>query len=445
MKIAALVLLVLAIPATADIPFAPSIHLNPSGGADIDLGFFFDSLSPYGRWVQTPAYDWAFVPDVATTTWRPYTDGQWLYTDAGWTWLSDEPFGWATYHYGSWDLNPDYGWMWVPGYQWAPAWVDWRATDDFIGWAPLPPSYAVRPTLGFPTRDVGLPAAAYVFVPETMFLQPEVVAFALPPSQVPRLFRSSRRFTRFRFANNRIINEGLPFVTVQRRIGRRIPRYQLMDLAPRFWGRRPRARFAGNRIEIFRPRVLRTAVAVPPARPIARRSVMTVNDAVRVRRLARARAEAFNLPTPRAVDVSRRDFGHSRRVGPPDTRQVIVGRDFGKTRGIGQETRGTRSRRDFDKSRGVGKDIRRQQLSPRRGTRLDSGRKVEVRRKDVRKSRGRSEVRRSSRGAPSPQLKVERHRSSRSTRISSDGRSRIERHSVRHSSRGGSRRSKGKG
>jgi hypothetical protein len=428
MKIApiALVLLVLAIPATADIPFATSIHLNPSGGADVDLGFFFDSLSPYGHWVQTPAYGWAFVPAVATTNWRPYTDGQWLYTDAGWTWLSDEPFGWATYHYGSWDLNPDYGWMWVPGYQWAPARVDWRATDDFIGWAPLPPSYEVRPTLGFPTFDVGLPAAAYVFVPERMFLQPEVAAFALPPGQVPRLFRSSRSFTRFRFANNLIINEGVPFVTVQQRIGRRISRYQLMDLPPRFWGRRPRARFAGNRIEIFRPRVLRTAVAVPPARPIASRSVMTVKDAVRVRRLARVRAETFNLPTPRAVTVSRRDFGHSRRVGPPNTRQVIVGRDFGKSRGVGQ-------------------DVRRQQLSPRRGTRLDSGRKVEVRRKDVRMSRGRSEVRRSSRSAPSPQLKVERHRSSRPTRISSGGRSRMERNSVRPSSRGGSRRSKGKG
>jgi hypothetical protein len=224
-----------------------------------------------------------------------------------------------------------------------------------------------------------------------------------------------------------------------------------VDLAPRFWGSRPRARIAGNRIEIFRPRVLRTAVAVPPARPIASRSVMRVHDAVRVRRLARARAVAFNLPQPRAVAVSRRDFGHSRRVGPPDTRQVVVGRDFGKTRGIGgigqetRETRVTRSGRAFDKGRGLEKDARRPQLSPRRGTRLDSGRKVEVRREDVRKSRGRPEVRRSSRGAPSPHLKVERHRSSRSPRITSGGRSRMERHSVSHSSRGGSRRSKGKG
>ncbi|MES1240165.1 MAG: DUF6600 domain-containing protein [Acidobacteriota bacterium] len=426
MKIApiALVLLVLAIPATADIPFASSIHPNPAGGADVDLGFFFDSLSPYGNWVQTPAYGWAFVPDVATTTWRPYTDGQWLYTDAGWTWLSEEPFGWATYHYGRWDLNPDYGWMWVPGDQWAPAWVDWRATDDSIGWAPLPPSYTVRRNLAWPRMDVDLPAEAYVFVPETRFLQPGVMAFALPPGQIPGLFRSSRRFTQFRFANDRIIDEGLPFVTVQRRIGRRIPRYQLVDLAPRFWGSRPRARVAGNRLEIFRPRVLRTAVAVPPARPIASRSVMRVHDAVRVRKLARARAAAFNLPPPRAVAVSRRDFGQSRRVGPPDTRQVVVGRDFGKTRGIGgigQETHVTRSRRAFDRSHGIEKGVRRQQLSPRRGTRLDQGRKAEIRRQDVRTSRGRPEVRRSSRGAPPPRLKVERHRSSRPTRISPGG------------------------
>jgi hypothetical protein len=276
------------------------------------------------------------------------------------------------------------------------------------------------------------------------------VAFASPPGQVPGLFRSSRRFTRFRFVNDRIIDEGLPFVTVQRRIGRRIPRYQLMDLEPRFWGSRPRARVAGNRIEIFRPRVLRTAVAVPPARPIASRSVMRVHDAVRVRKLARARAAAFNLPAPRAIAVSRRDFGHSRRVGPPDTRQVIVGRDFGQTRGIGKGRDVSRPviGRDFGKSHGIGKDVRRQQLSPRHGARLDSGRKVEVRRQNVRTSRGRPEVRRSSRSAHSPQLKVDRHRSSRSTRVSPGGRSRMERHSVRQPNRGGGsggRRSKGKG
>lgn len=426
----ALVLLTLAVPAAADIPMAASIRVNPSGGSDIDRGFFFDSLSPYGNWVETPAYGWSFVPTVAPT-WRPYTDGQWLYTDSGWTWLSDEPFGWATYHYGRWDLNPDYGWMWVPGDQWAPAWVDWRATDDFIGWAPLPPSFAVSPRLAFRTMDVVLPPEAYVFVPEPLFLRPQVVAFALPPGQAKKLFRSSRRFTRYRFANNLIINEGVPFVTVQRRIGRRIPRFQLVDLEPRLFRARQRARFAGNRLEVFRPRVLRTVVAVPPARPFARRSVMTVTDAVRVRRVARARAVAFNLPPPRfATRPARNRVRIVERIAARfrDFRedQDRSRRDFGRSRGIGREVSRERSRRDFGQSRGIGKDVRKQRLAPQRGVKLDSGRK-EVRRQAVKPSRevrSQREVRKSSR---------------RSTRVSSGGRSHAPRQSVRQSSRGGPR------
>jgi hypothetical protein len=52
-------------------------------------------------------------------------------------WQSNEPFGWATYHYGSWDWDRRIGWYWVPGYRWAPAWVVWRTSGDYIGWAPV--------------------------------------------------------------------------------------------------------------------------------------------------------------------------------------------------------------------------------------------------------------------------------------------------------------------
>jgi hypothetical protein len=27
----------------------------------------------------------------------------------------------------------------VPGDEWAPAWVSWRKSNDYVGWAPLPP------------------------------------------------------------------------------------------------------------------------------------------------------------------------------------------------------------------------------------------------------------------------------------------------------------------
>ncbi len=68
--------------------------------------------------------------------------GRWIWTDDGWYWASDEPWGWAAYHYGRWYYDDYYGWIWIPGYDWAPAWVEWRYGGDYIGWAPLGP-YAV--------------------------------------------------------------------------------------------------------------------------------------------------------------------------------------------------------------------------------------------------------------------------------------------------------------
>jgi hypothetical protein len=104
------------------------------------VDFFYDALDPYGDWVQTDRYGYAFRPNNARDPrWRPYTDGDWVHTDYGWTWRSEEPFGWATYHYGRWARAPRLGWVWVPGSEWGPAWVSWRRSDDYVGWAPLPP------------------------------------------------------------------------------------------------------------------------------------------------------------------------------------------------------------------------------------------------------------------------------------------------------------------
>src|SRR5260221_4079086 len=105
---------------------------------------FYDQLADQGTWVQTADYGYVFQPTVSDSNWRPYTYGHWVHTDAGMTWDSDEPFAWATYHYGRWVNLDGYGWVWVPGHTWAPAWVSWRDNDDYVGWAPLPPETAVR-------------------------------------------------------------------------------------------------------------------------------------------------------------------------------------------------------------------------------------------------------------------------------------------------------------
>lgn len=107
---------------------------------DISIDFFYDNLGDGGNWIEAGEYGYCWQPTVASNaSWRPYSDGYWAYTDVGWTWVSYEDFGWATYHYGRWVRLKGRGWVWAPGREWGPAWVSWRTGGDYVGWAPLPP------------------------------------------------------------------------------------------------------------------------------------------------------------------------------------------------------------------------------------------------------------------------------------------------------------------
>ena len=51
-----------------------------------EYSYFYNSLSPYGSWVDMPDYGYCWQPTVVVYQhdWRPYCDrGRWLYTDAG--------------------------------------------------------------------------------------------------------------------------------------------------------------------------------------------------------------------------------------------------------------------------------------------------------------------------------------------------------------------------
>src|SRR5207249_4016053 len=104
--------------------------------AQVSISFqvFYDGLAPYGSWVTYPGYGYAWAPRYGG--FRPYvTGGHWVFTDLGWTWVSDYDWGWAPFHYGTWVDDPVYGWLWIPGYDWAPAWVVWGTYGDYYGWA----------------------------------------------------------------------------------------------------------------------------------------------------------------------------------------------------------------------------------------------------------------------------------------------------------------------
>lgn len=131
---------------------AVSVGLNIGGGFGMQINSaadFYTPLTPYGTWVNVGSYGRCWRPTQVATGWRPYSVGSWVWTDAGWFWQSQEPWGWATCHYGSWTFDPTMGWVWIPGTQWAPAWVSWRYSDNYIGWAPIGPNLAVLPTSFF--------------------------------------------------------------------------------------------------------------------------------------------------------------------------------------------------------------------------------------------------------------------------------------------------------
>jgi len=55
-----------------------------------------------------------WTPTVAVG-WAPYRFGHWVWVEPwGWTWVGDEPWGFAPYHYGRWAFVGA-AWCWVPG------------------------------------------------------------------------------------------------------------------------------------------------------------------------------------------------------------------------------------------------------------------------------------------------------------------------------------------
>jgi hypothetical protein len=117
-----------------------------------------EDLDDYGSWRSVPDYGNVWVPDRAPRDWAPYHDGHWAWVDPwGWTWIDDQPYGYAVSHYGRWIRTPD-TWAWVPAPAqarpvYAPALVAFVGavltiggrSDPGVGWFPLAPHEPYRP------------------------------------------------------------------------------------------------------------------------------------------------------------------------------------------------------------------------------------------------------------------------------------------------------------
>ena len=194
-----------------------------------DYDVFYSNLSPEGSWIEAGNYGYCFRPHVAED-WRPYRDGHWIWTDRGWYWDSNERFGWATYHYGRWVRIGGTGWCWVPGHQWAPAWVSWRESDEHVGWAPLPPEADVSVNVSISSWSdsyYGIGPGAYSFIRYAHWSAPSYVRYCEPPAQNVQIINRTTNVTNIVNNNTVINNYGPPVQTISAKTRQNIQQVKL--------------------------------------------------------------------------------------------------------------------------------------------------------------------------------------------------------------------------
>ncbi|MBN8467705.1 hypothetical protein JYJ95_14390 [Corallococcus exiguus] len=197
--------------------FGPQVT-SSSTPLDNPMSQFREVLAPYGTWMDLPDVGWVWRPDPneVGVGFTPYsTAGRWVSSDWGWTFESDWNWGWAPFHYGRWFTTPKEGWLWWPDNEWAPAWVDWRWGNGFVGWQPLSP----------PGISTGL---RWTFVSANNFVQPDVESHLLPEAQVQELMGQTQPVGEHVVAREGYWNRGPEPEEVARVTGQEVPLAQPM-------------------------------------------------------------------------------------------------------------------------------------------------------------------------------------------------------------------------
>ena len=187
---------------------------------EVTVNYFYDTLTPYGTWVDVDGYGRCWRPSVVVYNpgWQPYCDhGHSVYTDYGWYWFSDYSWGWAPFHYGRWFRHAHWGWCWAPDTIWGPSWVTWRYSDDYCGWAPLPPLAVYREGFGFFFNglavsvgfDFGLSWNCFAFVPIGHFCDPHPRRYCVAPAQVTQIYNHTTVINNFDVRNHNFVNHGI--------------------------------------------------------------------------------------------------------------------------------------------------------------------------------------------------------------------------------------------
>ncbi len=244
---------------------------EPIPVATVSYQSFYDDLSPYGTWITYPGYGYVWMPN-AGPDFMPYSsNGNWIYTDAGWTWASNYNWGWAPFHYGRWFYEGGYGWMWVPGNEWAPAWVSWRGGNDYYGWAPLGPNVSIDVALG----SYNPPVNYWNFVPRRYMGNPGWHNYYVDQSRNVTIINNTTIINNYSGSNraSHAYAPGPDPNEVRRVSGSNIQQVHIREVNT------PGSRVSGNQFDIYRPRIDAAPAnrADASARPVPAR-VQTLRD-----------------------------------------------------------------------------------------------------------------------------------------------------------------------
>jgi hypothetical protein len=211
--------------------------------ADVDWGVFFVWSPDPGLAVTVSAGEPAYYV--------PYEDGEWYYTDDGWYFGGATDYEDITFHYGRWVLVPDYGWIWVPGRVWAPAWVEWYEDDDYIAWAPIPPEcYFANDVIVYPWFNDD---DRFICVEKSHFLDPEVYRYRyFYDGPNPVHISGMRRVDGLYARNNMIYDRGPQVGDIQKHRGSNIDKINIQRVHDP-----GSASFSGNRMKVYTPQFSR--------------------------------------------------------------------------------------------------------------------------------------------------------------------------------------------
>ncbi|MCX6248263.1 MAG: hypothetical protein NTW10_11050 [Bacteroidetes bacterium] len=274
-------------------------------GGSVNFQVFYDQLSPYGTWVDNPQYGYVWVPDVAPG-FTPYsTNGYWVFTDQGWTWVSNYSWGWAPFHYGRWYTDPYYGPIWVPDNEWGPGWVTWRRSGDYYGWAPIGPGVSISMAY---SNGYDVPFDRWTFVRNRDFGRRDINNYYVDHSTNVTIINNSTVInnTRVDRSHNVTYNAGPDRAEVVKVSGRQVTAIPIQATS------KPGEKLNNNQLQIYKPSVVKNVSSGQKPAPV---KVADMKD-------VKPPAQRSPAPAQKNIQQGKPDQKPPAKQQPPNEKQV---------------------------------------------------------------------------------------------------------------------------